>query len=92
LNGTDGEKRKNFEIDPAAKCGREGALCRPECERASACVGGFVGGTDQEMRKRRHASRKAKLRAGERTDAPANLSDLPALPRLPSLADVLRKG
>jgi len=65
LNRTDGEKRKNFEIDPAAKCGSEGALCGPECERASACVGGFVGGTNQEMRKGRYASRKAKLRAGE---------------------------
>ncbi len=37
-------------------------------------------------------ARSAKLRAAERTAAPANASDMPALPRLPSLADVLRKG
>jgi 16S rRNA (cytosine1402-N4)-methyltransferase len=36
-------------------------------------------------------ARSAKLRAAERSAAPANASDLPALPRLPSLADVLRK-
>ena len=36
-------------------------------------------------------ARSAKLRAGERTDAPAD-PERPALPRLPSLADVLRKG
>jgi len=37
-------------------------------------------------------ARSAKLRAGERTDAPAQGADRPALPHLPSLADVLRKG
>jgi len=37
-------------------------------------------------------ARSAKLRAAERLAAPANASDLPTLPRLPSLADVLRKG
>ena len=37
-------------------------------------------------------ARSAKLRAAERNAAPVNASDLPALPRLPSLADVLRKG
>ncbi|HEY2134595.1 MAG TPA: 16S rRNA (cytosine(1402)-N(4))-methyltransferase RsmH [Xanthobacteraceae bacterium] len=37
-------------------------------------------------------ARSAKLRAAERTAAPANASDLPALPRLPALADVIRKG
>jgi 16S rRNA (cytosine1402-N4)-methyltransferase len=37
-------------------------------------------------------ARSAKLRAGERTSAPADSADRPALPRLPSLADVLRKG
>jgi 16S rRNA (cytosine1402-N4)-methyltransferase len=36
-------------------------------------------------------ARSAKLRAAERSAAPANASDLPALPRLPPLADVLRK-
>ncbi len=37
-------------------------------------------------------ARSAKLRAAERTAAPADTADLPALPRLPTLADVLRKG
>jgi 16S rRNA (cytosine1402-N4)-methyltransferase len=37
-------------------------------------------------------ARSAKLRAAERTQAPADDADRPALPRLPSLADVLRKG
>ena len=38
-------------------------------------------------------ARSAKLRAGERTDAPARDADLDALlPRLPSLADVARGG
>jgi 16S rRNA (cytosine1402-N4)-methyltransferase len=35
-------------------------------------------------------SRSAKLRAAERTDAPASDSAIEALPRLPTLADVLR--
>jgi 16S rRNA (cytosine1402-N4)-methyltransferase len=35
-------------------------------------------------------ARSAKLRAGERTDAPAGRFPAPAVPRLPSLADVLR--
>jgi 16S rRNA (cytosine1402-N4)-methyltransferase len=37
-------------------------------------------------------SRSAKLRAAERTSAPPDSVDRPALPRLPALADVLRKG
>jgi len=37
-------------------------------------------------------ARSAKLRAAERTAAPADAADRPALPRLPALADVLRKG
>jgi len=41
-------------------------------------------------------ARSAKLRAAERTDAPADATDHrgdhPVLPRLPALADVLRKG
>jgi 16S rRNA (cytosine1402-N4)-methyltransferase len=37
-------------------------------------------------------ARSAKLRAGERTAAPADAADTPALPRVPPLADVLRKG
>src|SRR5215469_4482322 len=41
-------------------------------------------------------ARSAKLRAAERTDAPADAADHrgdhPVLPRLPALADVLRKG
>jgi 16S rRNA (cytosine1402-N4)-methyltransferase len=37
-------------------------------------------------------ARSAKLRAAERTAAPADGADQAALPRLPSLADVLRKG
>ena len=37
-------------------------------------------------------ARSAKLRAAERTSAPADSTDRPALPRLPSLIDVLRKG
>jgi 16S rRNA (cytosine1402-N4)-methyltransferase len=37
-------------------------------------------------------ARSAKLRAAERTGAAADGVDRPALPRLPSLADVLRKG
>jgi 16S rRNA (cytosine1402-N4)-methyltransferase len=35
-------------------------------------------------------ARSAKLRAGARTDAPADTADQPALPRLPALADALR--
>ena len=37
-------------------------------------------------------ARSAKLRAAERTHEPADDSERPALPRLPSLVDVLRKG
>ena len=37
-------------------------------------------------------ARSAKLRAAERTAAPADAADRPALPPLPALADVLRKG
>ena len=37
-------------------------------------------------------ARSAKLRAAMRTDAPADTVDRPALPRLPTLADVLRRG
>jgi 16S rRNA (cytosine1402-N4)-methyltransferase len=37
-------------------------------------------------------ARSAKLRAAARTDAPPDRADRPVLPRLPSLADVLRKG
>jgi 16S rRNA (cytosine1402-N4)-methyltransferase len=37
-------------------------------------------------------ARSAKLRAAERTVAPADTADRPVLPRLPSLADVIRKG
>jgi 16S rRNA (cytosine1402-N4)-methyltransferase len=37
-------------------------------------------------------ARSAKLRAAERTGASADGGDRPALPRLPSLADVLREG
>jgi 16S rRNA (cytosine1402-N4)-methyltransferase len=36
-------------------------------------------------------ARSAKLRAGERTEAPAQATDMSGLPRLPSLADVLRR-
>jgi 16S rRNA (cytosine1402-N4)-methyltransferase len=35
-------------------------------------------------------ARSAKLRAGERTSAPARRFDLPGLPRIPSLSDILR--
>ena len=37
-------------------------------------------------------ARSAKLRAAERTAAPADTADRPMLPRLPAPADVLRKG
>lgn len=37
-------------------------------------------------------ARSAKLRAAERTDAPARVSDLPAVPRLPTLAALTRGG
>ena len=50
-----------------------------------------LGPDDAEIANNPRA-RSAKLRAAERTAAPADTADLPALPRLPSLADVLRKG
>jgi 16S rRNA (cytosine1402-N4)-methyltransferase len=36
-------------------------------------------------------ARSAKLRAAERTAAPADRAELDALPRLPSLADIARE-
>jgi 16S rRNA (cytosine1402-N4)-methyltransferase len=36
-------------------------------------------------------ARSAKLRAGERTEAPAQMTELSELPNLPTLADVLRQ-
>ncbi len=46
---------------------------------------------DEEERARNPRARSAKLRAAERTDAPAHTEDLSdLLPRLPTLADVLR--
>lgn len=46
---------------------------------------------DEDEIARNPRARSAKLRAGERTDAPAHRDDIAALlPRLPSLADVLR--
>src|SRR5258705_552408 len=50
-----------------------------------------VGPDEAEMAANPPA-RPAKLRAAQRSAAPVNASDLPALPRLPSLADVIRKG
>jgi 16S rRNA (cytosine1402-N4)-methyltransferase len=46
---------------------------------------------DEDETARNPRARSAKLRAGERTDAPAHRADVSdLLPRLPSLADVLR--
>ena len=48
---------------------------------------------DEDEIARNPRSRSAKLRAAEREPAPARLDDLSdLLPRLPSLADVLKKG
>jgi 16S rRNA (cytosine1402-N4)-methyltransferase len=49
-------------------------------------------GPDDDEVARNPRARSAKLRAAERTAAPADTADRPVLPRLPSLADVLRKG
>jgi 16S rRNA (cytosine1402-N4)-methyltransferase len=49
-------------------------------------------GPDESEVARNPRARSAKLRAAERTAAPVERAELPALPRLPSLADVLRKG
>jgi 16S rRNA (cytosine1402-N4)-methyltransferase len=46
---------------------------------------------DEAESARNPRSRSAKLRAGERTEAPARPADVPGLPRLPLLADVLRR-
>ena len=49
-------------------------------------------GADEAETAANPRARSAKLRAGERTAAPADASDQPGLPRLPALADVLRRG
>ncbi len=48
-------------------------------------------GPDEDEVATNPRARSAKLRAAERTDAPADGTDRPALPRLPLLADVLRR-
>jgi 16S rRNA (cytosine1402-N4)-methyltransferase len=46
---------------------------------------------DEAENARNPRARSAKLRAGERTEAQARPADVPGLPRLPLLADVLRR-
>jgi 16S rRNA (cytosine1402-N4)-methyltransferase len=46
---------------------------------------------DEAESARNPRARSAKLRAGERTEAPARAGDVAGLPRLPLLADVLRQ-
>jgi 16S rRNA (cytosine1402-N4)-methyltransferase len=49
-------------------------------------------GPDEEELASNSRARSAKLRAAERTAARSDTADRPILPRLPSLADVLRRG
>jgi 16S rRNA (cytosine1402-N4)-methyltransferase len=83
---------KNFFADRAGA--RGGSRHLPEAARAPASFRILtkrpIAPDDAEIAHNPRA-RSAKLRAAERIDAPANDVDMPALPRLPSLAEIARR-
>ena len=83
---------KNFLATRAG--GPGGSRHLPQVERAPASFRILTKrpiGPDAAETAANPRARSAKLRAGERTEAPVQAAGMPALPRLPALADVLRR-